>query len=209
MVLSWYVAKLGEWIVTRFPIDPLDRSIDGSRKGRRRRSNDDEPIVGNRTFRNSPVRRGGVSPLIHQPILEGSSIESTKTSRRGENGTKRIVTRIVRKTTTLTRGEERCVAEDLTKRAASGYLQDTAASSSSFSLSRQASPKPKTVRVSATHLPIFALPIFSTDVRGLVVVVFVPRFALLFVARHLRISKGEPNGYDIIEVDASKLDILF
>ncbi|XP_076765746.1 dystonin-like protein short stop isoform X9 [Xylocopa sonorina] len=78
----------------------------------------------------------------------GSSIESTKTSRRGENGTKRIVTRIVRKTTTLTRGEERCVAEDLTKRASAGYLQDTAASSSSFSLSRQASPKPKTVRIS-------------------------------------------------------------
>lgn len=100
------------------------------------------------------------------------------------------------------------MAEDLTKRAASGYLQDTAASSSSFSLSRQASPKPKTVRVSAIHLPIFALPIFSSS-RGLVVVVFVPRFALLFVARHLRISKGEPNGYDIIEVDASKLDILF
>lgn len=60
------------------------------------------------------------------------------------------MTRIVRKTTTLTRGEERCVAEDLTKRATAGYLQDTAASSSSsFSLSRQASPKPKTVRVSA------------------------------------------------------------
>lgn len=98
------------------------------------------------------------------------------------------------------------MAEDLTKRAASGYLQDTAASSSSFSLSRQASPKPKTVRVSAIHLPIFALPIFSNS-RGLVVVVFIPRFALLFVARHLRISKGEPNGYDII--DASKLDILF
>nr|XP_031845078.1 microtubule-actin cross-linking factor 1 isoform X36 [Nomia melanderi] len=79
----------------------------------------------------------------------GSSIESTKTSRRGENGTKRIVTRIVRKTTTLTRGEERCVAEDLTKRAAAGYLQETAASSSaSYSLSRQASPKPKTVRIS-------------------------------------------------------------
>lgn len=28
MVLSWYVAKLGEWIVTRFPIDPLDRWIE-------------------------------------------------------------------------------------------------------------------------------------------------------------------------------------
>ncbi|KZC14108.1 Dystonin [Dufourea novaeangliae] len=80
----------------------------------------------------------------------GSSIESTKTSRHGENGTKRIVTRIVRKTTTLTRGEERCVAEDLTKRGTSGYLQETtaAASSTSFSLSRQASPKPKTVRIS-------------------------------------------------------------
>lgn len=77
----------------------------------------------------------------------GSSIESTKTSRRGENGTKRIVTRIVRKTTTLTRGEERSVAEDLTKRAHQKYLQDAG---SSAAITRRASTKPKTVRVSTS-----------------------------------------------------------
>ena len=76
-------------------------------------------------YTSSEVQRICVAILITLHDL-GSSIESTKTSRRGENGTKRIVTRIVRKTTTLTRGEERCVAEDLTKRATSGYLQDTA-----------------------------------------------------------------------------------
>lgn len=47
------------------------------------------------------------------------------------------------------------MAEDLTKRATSGYLQDTAASSSSFSLSRQASPKSKTVRVSVILAILF------------------------------------------------------
>lgn len=57
------------------------------------------------------------------------------------------------------------MAEDLTKRAASGYLQDTAASSSSFSLSRQASPKPKTVRVSATPPSIFFSLSISLETR--------------------------------------------
>ncbi|XP_018398747.1 PREDICTED: plectin-like [Cyphomyrmex costatus] len=76
----------------------------------------------------------------------GSSIESTKTSRRGENGTKRIVTRIVRKTTTLTRGEERSASEDLTKRAHPRYLQD--ASSATMTVSRHVPTKAKTVRIS-------------------------------------------------------------
>lgn len=49
----------------------------------------------------------------------GSSLESTKTSRKGENGTRRITTRIVRKITTLTRGEEKSVTEDLLKKAQS------------------------------------------------------------------------------------------
>lgn len=47
----------------------------------------------------------------------GSSLESCKTSRNGEDGARRITTRIVRKVTTLTRGEEQNRAEDLTKRA--------------------------------------------------------------------------------------------
>lgn len=53
----------------------------------------------------------------------GSSIESTKTSRRAEDGTRRITTRIVRKVTTLTRGEEKSTAEDLTRRAATRSIQ--------------------------------------------------------------------------------------
>jgi hypothetical protein len=53
----------------------------------------------------------------------GSSLESTKTSRRAEDGTRRITTRIVRKVTTLTRGEEKSVAEDLTRRAVSRSIQ--------------------------------------------------------------------------------------
>lgn len=73
------------------------------------------------------------------------------------------------------------MAEDLTKRAASGYLQDTAASSSSFSLSRQASPKPKTVRVSATPPHFLLSRLLSRHGRGRLVLVSVPRFALLIV----------------------------
>ncbi|XP_011313476.1 uncharacterized protein, partial [Fopius arisanus] len=74
----------------------------------------------------------------------GSSIESTKTSKRGENGTRRIVTRIIRKTTTLTRGEEKSVAEDLTNRAHVKSLQSAQYSK----VTTQGSPKPKTVRIS-------------------------------------------------------------
>lgn len=46
----------------------------------------------------------------------GSSIESTKTSQRAEDGTRRITTRIVRKVTTLTRGEEKSTADELLHR---------------------------------------------------------------------------------------------
>lgn len=47
----------------------------------------------------------------------GSSFESVKTSRSGEDGKKRLTTRIVRKVTTLTRGEEKSRDEELTRRA--------------------------------------------------------------------------------------------
>lgn len=47
----------------------------------------------------------------------GSSLESTKTSRSGENGARRITTRIVRKVTTMTRGEEQSLEEDMIKQA--------------------------------------------------------------------------------------------
>lgn len=47
----------------------------------------------------------------------GSSIESTKTSRKNEDGTRRITTKIIRKVTTLTRGEEQSKTQDLLNRA--------------------------------------------------------------------------------------------
>ena len=47
----------------------------------------------------------------------GSTVESTKTSRRPSSGTRCVTTRIVKKTTTLTRGEERTVTESLLQRA--------------------------------------------------------------------------------------------
>ncbi|XP_046739124.1 microtubule-actin cross-linking factor 1 isoform X47 [Diprion similis] len=77
----------------------------------------------------------------------GSSIESTKTSKRGENGTRRIVTRIVRKTTTLTRGEEKSVAEDLTRRAQPKALHDNRYTTT-VAIGQRAPTKPKTVRIS-------------------------------------------------------------
>lgn len=46
----------------------------------------------------------------------GSSLESTKISKKDDAGQRRITTRIVRKVTTLTRGEEKASAEDLTRR---------------------------------------------------------------------------------------------
>lgn len=43
----------------------------------------------------------------------GSSLESTKISKKDDSGQRRITTRIVRKVTTLTRGEEKASAEDV------------------------------------------------------------------------------------------------
>lgn len=54
----------------------------------------------------------------------GSSIESTKTTRKNEDGSRRITTRIVRKVTTLTRGEENSYPEDLTKRAVTRSIKN-------------------------------------------------------------------------------------
>lgn len=45
----------------------------------------------------------------------GSSLESTKISKKDDSGQRRITTRIVRKMTTLTRGEEKASAEDLAR----------------------------------------------------------------------------------------------
>lgn len=47
----------------------------------------------------------------------GSSLESTKTSRKSDDGTRRITTRILRKVTTMTRGEEKKDAEGLVRKA--------------------------------------------------------------------------------------------
>ena len=79
----------------------------------------------------------------------GSSIESTKTSRRGENGARRIVTRIVRKTTTLTRGEEDRVPEELPTAGQQKSIQEVRYHSTSHQQQqeRQQVAKPKSVRV--------------------------------------------------------------
>lgn len=53
----------------------------------------------------------------------GSSIESTKTTRKDELGRKRITTRIVKKVQTISRGEEKSVTEDMTKRSHSRSLE--------------------------------------------------------------------------------------
>lgn len=55
----------------------------------------------------------------------GSSIESMQTSRPREDGTKRITTRIVRKVTTLTRGEEKSHSKGLNNRAQTKSIQYT------------------------------------------------------------------------------------
>lgn len=55
----------------------------------------------------------------------GSSFESTKTSKFGEDGRRRMTTKIVRKVTTLTRGEEQTREEDLTKRAHVKSIEST------------------------------------------------------------------------------------
>lgn len=46
----------------------------------------------------------------------GSSLESTKISKKDDSGQRRITTRIVRKLTTLTRGEEKAAAEEMARR---------------------------------------------------------------------------------------------
>ena len=47
----------------------------------------------------------------------GSTVETTRTSRRPSSGMRSVTTRIVRKTTTLTRGEEHSATETLVRRA--------------------------------------------------------------------------------------------
>ncbi|CAH0551958.1 unnamed protein product [Brassicogethes aeneus] len=56
----------------------------------------------------------------------GSSYESTKTRQGNENGYRRLTTRIVRKVTTLTRGEENARTQDLTRRSEIKSIQSKA-----------------------------------------------------------------------------------
>jgi hypothetical protein len=56
----------------------------------------------------------------------GSTVETTRTSRKQSSGTRSVTTRIVRKTTTLTRGEEHSVAESLVRRAGDKALVQAA-----------------------------------------------------------------------------------
>ncbi|XP_074102800.1 dystonin-like protein short stop isoform X19 [Cotesia typhae] len=78
----------------------------------------------------------------------GSSIESTKTSKRGENGARRIVTRIIRKTTTLTRGEEKSTTENLTNRAQVESLQSAQYQKVTSHQGSPVTKSAKTVRIS-------------------------------------------------------------
>lgn len=72
----------------------------------------------------------------------GSSFESTKTSKFGEDGRRRITTKIVRKVTTLTRGEEKSREENLTKRAEVKSIE-----SPHHSATRRSTAEPKRVKV--------------------------------------------------------------
>lgn len=72
----------------------------------------------------------------------GSSFESTKTSKFGEDGRRRITTKIVRKVTTLTRGEEQSREEDLTRRA-----QVKSIESANDIAKRTSTTEPKRVKV--------------------------------------------------------------
>lgn len=74
----------------------------------------------------------------------GSSLESTKTSRSGENGQRRITTKIVRKITTLSRGEEKSVAEDLLKQ---GQVKDERVRRYQVAETQYKAIKPKRVKV--------------------------------------------------------------
>lgn len=74
----------------------------------------------------------------------GSSFESTKTSKFGEDGRRRITTKIIRKVTTLTRGEEQSREEDLTKRA---QVKSIGNAFDAASTTRTSTAQPKRVKV--------------------------------------------------------------
>lgn len=77
------------------------------------------PIVTNLNLPNDAdnLRAVYTNKRLSTEVL-GSSFESTKTSKCDDDGRRRITTRIVRKVTTLTRGEEQSRDQDLTRRAA-------------------------------------------------------------------------------------------
>lgn len=70
------------------------------------------PIVTSLDQVNGDVQAVHTKKKLSTEVL-GSSLETIKTNRKGEDGSRRITTRIVRKVTTLTRGEEQSRAEDL------------------------------------------------------------------------------------------------
>ena len=72
----------------------------------------------------------------------GSTVETTKTSRRPSSGRRSVTTRIVRKTTTLTRGEEHSATESLVRRAG-----DKALVQAEESVGRQPGVRPNRAKV--------------------------------------------------------------
>ncbi|GBP20867.1 Plectin [Eumeta japonica] len=75
----------------------------------------------------------------------GSSLESTKISKKDDSGQRRITTRIVRKVTTLTRGEEKASTEDLTRR---GDAREVHRSSEHYRHIEMEATHPKKVKIS-------------------------------------------------------------
>jgi hypothetical protein len=81
----------------------------------------------------------------------GSTVQTTRTSRRQSLGTRSVTTRIVRKTTTLTRGEEHSVAESLVRRAG-----DKALLQATESVGKQPGMHPKRAKVQEFSFVMFS-----------------------------------------------------
>lgn len=122
----------------------------------------------------------------------GSSFESTKTSKCDDDGRRRITTRIVRKVTTLTRGEEQSRAEDLTKKAAVKSIE------SAKDVAKNADAvRPKRVKVSTgyfslkydtymgTWIQVFALFYYRCLQCAYVIFIFSFKYGALFTIIYL------------------------
>jgi hypothetical protein len=88
----------------------------------------------------------------------GSTVETTRTSRRQSSGTRSVTTRIVRKTTTLTRGEEHSAAESLVRRAGDKALPQAAER-----VGKQPAVHPKRAKVQECFLVVVSVTRLSNS----------------------------------------------